>query len=175
MGAALGAILLGGCSGSMLAVPPEPKIMSAYAADCTVTAYIIPPDRTEEVEFTFSGRLTRLGTGFWELDISSPDTLKGMVIKANDDCIRSELGSLSFDTNGEDIPANSPFAAVFSSLDKAAASSGGLERAENEGWKMVFDTYSVIFDDQGVPLSMACSSPRITAEFSGFELPDETV
>ena len=169
----MGTMMLGGCSGSMLAVPPEPKIMSAYSAECTVTAYITPPDKTEEEEFTFGGRLTRLGTGFWELDISSPDTLKGMVIKANDDCIRSELGSLSFDTNGEDIPANSPFAAVFSSLDKAAASSVGLERSDDEGWKMVSDTYTVIFDNDGIPVSMACSSPRITAEFSGFELPQE--
>ena len=167
--AALASLMLAGCSANVLTgFPPEPQIKSGFTAQCAATAYIIPPDRTEEEEFCFGGTLTRLGTGFWKLELSSPETLNGVVITRSDDVFHSELGELSFDTAAEDLPSKSPFAAIFSDIDKAAVSSEPLESGENGGWVLNTDTCTIVFDEQGEPVSMACSSPRMTVEFTDF-------
>lgn len=159
-----------GCSISEIAgMPPEPQIRTAYSADCTACAYITPPDSEEETEFSFVGKLKRLGTGFWELEITSPETLAGMKISAADDNISSNLGELRFDIPAENIPDSSPFMSIFRNLDSAAVSETALTSGDDGGWVLKEDNCTIIFDGSGIPVSMAVSEPKMTVEFTGFQ------
>lgn len=171
----LAAVVLSGCSIKELAsIPPDPKIGSAFSADCSVTAVITPPDKEEQTEFSFGGRLRRLGTGFWELEISSPDSLAGMKITRSDGNVTASLGELKLEGTAEDIPDKSPFMALFNTLDSAASSDIPIEQGKEGGWVINGGSYSIVLDGSGVPVSMAVSSPELTIDFSAFDSGDNT-
>lgn len=171
------ALLLGGCSFNEIAgLPPEPEITSPYTAVCAVTSYITPPDG-EETEFCFSGNIKRLGTGFWEMELTSPDTLKGLKVALSGDVVNSSLGELTFSMPAEKMPDLSPFMEIFSVLDSAASAAEQgetLVSGENGGWVLSTEGSTIIFDGNGCPVSMASSYPRLTAEITEFKLITES-
>ncbi len=166
---ALAASIFSGCSLNSQGMPPEPQLNTAFTAECSVTAYIVPPNSDEETEFSFSGTVQRLGTGFWEMDIASPETIAGMSVSAADDTVTIALGELNFDSEAANIPDNAPFMAIFSVLDSAAVCETPLESGADGGWVMTDEKYTIIFDGSGVPVTMAVSQPKITVEFTSFE------
>ena len=161
------------CSVSDLAPSPQPKLDGGFTCECTVTAGIIPPgsDSSEETEFAFSGNLKRLGAGFWELEISSPETISGMKMTSCDGDLSSSLGELSFDLAPEDVPQKSPVYALFTAIDNmsAAFENGAELTSGNEGgWVYTSDGVSAVFDSNGVITSLALASPKMTAQFTNF-------
>lgn len=173
--AALGLALTGCSLSDITGSAPDPRITGAYEVECTVTAYIIPPGESAdgETQFCFGGSIKRLGPQFWEMSISSPDTVAGMEIVKTDSAMTSRLDGLSFDIFTEEIPSASPVAAVFGALDSAAVqleSGGGLSSGENGSWVMNGSGYSIIFDSTGAPVSMSLTASRITAEFTSFSV-----
>lgn len=164
---------LSACSVSDLAPSPKPKLDGGFTCECTVTAGIIPPgsDSSEETEFAFSGNLKRLGAGFWELEISSPETISGMKLTSSDGELSSSLGELSFDLAPEDVPHKSPVYALFTAIDNmSAAFENGAELTSGEegGWVYTADGISAVFDEEGVITSLALASPKMTAQFTNF-------
>lgn len=164
-----------GCSGGIISAPPDPKITGSYSADCTVTAYIIPPGESadSETEFTFSGHTRRLGGGFWEMTIDSPETVAGLEISAADDILTSRMGELTFDMKTASLPDSSPLTAFFSEMDEAAArldAGNTLTSGEDGGWVYSGGNSTIIFDGSGYPVSMAVGEPKMTVEFTGFTL-----
>lgn len=164
-----------GCSGGIISAPPDPKITGSYSADCTVTAYIIPPGESadSETEFTFSGHTRRLGGGFWEMTIDSPETIAGLEIAAADDILTSRMGELTFDVKTESLPDSSPLTAFFSEMDEAAArldAGNTLTSGEDGGWVYSGGSSTIVFDGSGYPVSMAVSEPKMTVQFTGFAL-----
>ncbi len=174
---ALSILTLTGCENPITAAPPEPQVMSSYSTECNVTAFITPPNGGDNEEFKYSGRLTRRGLGFWELELTSPDTVSGMRITAEDEVITSYSGELTFSLTADKMPDNSSFMAVFESLDALASCDPVLTSGEDGGWVYACEEYTVIFDGKGIPVSMAVSQPSLTVDFSAFEnLPaEETV
>ena len=103
-----------GCSAAeVLSSPPQPQITGGFTADCSVTAYIIPPGENaeSETEFTFSGQTKRLGSGFWSMEITSPETIAGLTVSSADDVLTSHLGDLTFDVQTSSLPDSSPLTA----------------------------------------------------------------
>ncbi|MGN0637036.1 MAG: hypothetical protein ACI4J0_01585 [Huintestinicola sp.] len=161
------------CSVSDLAPSPKPKLDGGFTCECTVTAGMIPPgsDTGEETEFVFSGDLKRLGAGFWELEISSPETISGMKMTSCDGELSSSLGELSFDLAPEDVPQKSPVYALFTAIDNmSSAFENGAELTSGEegGWVYTADGISAVFDGDGVITSLALASPKMTAQFTNF-------
>ena len=174
-----------GCSAAnVLSSPPQPQITGGFTADCTVTAYIIPPGENaeSETEFTFSGQTKRLGSGFWSMEITSPETIAGLTVSSADDVLTSHLGDLTFDVQTSSLPDSSPLTAFFSAMDNAAAQleSTSLSAGEDGGWVYSGDGCTIIFDSCGVPVSLATGQPKMTVSFSNFtageisETPSET-
>lgn len=174
-----------GCSAAeVLSSPPQPQITGGFTADCTVTAYIIPPGENaeSETEFTFSGQTKRLGSGFWSMEITSPETIAGLTVSSADDVLTSHLGDLTFDVQTSSLPDSSPLTAFFSAMDNAAAQleSTSLSAGEDGGWVYSGDGCTIIFDSCGVPVSLATGQPKMTVSFSNFtageisEAPSET-
>ncbi|MGN1105209.1 MAG: hypothetical protein ACI4RH_01055 [Huintestinicola sp.] len=161
------------CSVSDLAPSPLPKLDGGFTCECTVTAGIIPPggDSSEETEFAFSGNLKRLGAGFWELEITSPETVSGMKMTSSNGELSSSLGELSFDLAPEDVPQKSPVYALFTAIDNmSAAFENGAELTSGEegGWVYTSDGISAVFDGDGVITSLALATPKMTAQFTNF-------
>lgn len=164
---------LSACSVSDLAPSPQPKLDGGFSCECTVTAGIIPPgsDSSEETEFAFSGNLKRLGAGFWELELTSPETLSGMKMTSSNGELSSSLGELSFDLAPEDVPQKSPVYALFTAIDNmsAAFENGAELTSGNEGgWVYTADGISAVFDGDGIITSLALASPKMTAQFTNF-------
>ncbi|MCI7767085.1 MAG: hypothetical protein MSJ26_03770 [Oscillospiraceae bacterium] len=161
------------CGIADISMPPEPKLSGGFTCDCNVSAAIIPPgdESGEETEFAFSGKLSRLGTGFFELELTSPETVSGMKISSRDGDISSSLGELTLDISAEDIPQKSPVYALFNSFDNMAAAfenGGELVPGDDGGWVYRSDGLSAVFDENGYITSMAIASPKMTAEFTNF-------
>ena len=156
-----------GCSAAeVLSSPPQPQITGGFTADCSVTAYMIPPGENaeSETEFTFSGQTKRLGSGFWSMEITSPETIAGLTVSSADDVLTSHLGDLTFDVQTSSLPDSSPLTAFFSAMDNAAAQ---LDRKDG-GWVYSGDGCTIIFDSCGVPVSLATGQPKMTVSFSNF-------
>lgn len=163
------------CGIADISMPPEPKLSGGFSCECTVSTMIVPPgdESAEETEFTFSGKLSRLGTGFYELELASPDTVSGMKISSRDGDISSSLGELSLDIAAENVPKKSPVYALFKSFDNMASAfenGGALVSGENGSWVYQSDGLSAVFDGEGIITSMAIASPKMTAEFTNFTL-----
>ena len=168
------------CSVTELTGAPRPKLDGGYACKCEVTAGIIPPggDSNEECEFAFSGTVKRLGKGFWEMSITSPDTIAGMKLTSCDGDLSSSLGELSMGVSAENVSDNSPVSALFASLDKIALdleNGAELSSGDNGGWVYGCDGINAVFDGDGVITSMAVSSPKMTVNFSEFCISEEIV
>ena len=168
------------CSVTELTGAPRPQLDGGYTCKCEVTAGIIPPggDSNEECEFAFSGTVKRLGKGFWEMDITSPDTIAGMKLTSCDGDLSSSLGELSMGVSAENVSDNSPVSALFASLDKIALdleNGAELSSGDNGGWVYGCDGINAVFDGDGVITSMAVSSPKMTVNFSEFCISEEIV
>lgn len=168
------------CSVTDLSGAPKPQLDGGYTCKCEITAGIIPPggDSNEECEFAFSGTVKRLGKGFWEMDITSPDTIAGMKLTSCDGDLSSSLGELSMGVSAENVSDKSPVSALFTALDKIALdleNGAELTSGDNGGWVYGCDGINAVFDGDGVITSMAVSSPKMTVNFTEFCVSEEIV
>lgn len=168
------------CSVTELSGAPKPQLDGGYTCKCEITAGIIPPgsDSNEECEFAFSGTVKRLGKGFWEMDITAPDTIAGMKLTSCDGDLSSSLGELSMGISAENVSDKSPVSALFTALDKIALdleNGAELTSGDNGGWVYGCDGINAVFDGDGVINSMAVSSPKMTVNFTDFCVSEEIV
>lgn len=168
------------CSVTELSGAPKPQLDGGYTCKCEITAGIIPPgsDSNEECEFAFSSTVKRLGKGFWEMDISSPDTIAGMKLTSCDGDLSSSLGELSMGVSAENVSDKSPVSALFTALDKIALdleNGAELTSGDNGGWVYGCDGINAVFDGDGVITSMAVTSPKMTVNFTEFCVSEEIV
>ncbi|MDE6592260.1 MAG: hypothetical protein K2K57_04250 [Oscillospiraceae bacterium] len=161
--------LLAGCT-SPLNVPPRPRITGGYTLCCTVKTEVTPADKETPEEFVFSGNVKRLGSGFWEMEITAPESLEGLKIVLSGDNVTSSLGELSFSSELSAIPKKSPAMTVFRCLDNAAVALGNGVSPEAasgvQGWTLTTGEYSLLFDNDGVPVAMTAAG--FSAEFTEF-------
>lgn len=168
------------CSVTELSGAPKPQLDGGYTCKCEITAGIFPPgsDSNEECEFAFSGTVKRFGKGFWEMDISSPDTIAGMKLTSCDGDLSSSLGELSMGVSAENVSDKSPVSALFTALDKIALdleNGAELTSGDNGGWVYGCDGINAVFDGDGVITSMAVTSPKMTVNFTEFCVSEEIV
>lgn len=168
------------CSVTELSGAPKPQLDGGYTCKCEITAGIIPPgsDSNEECEFAFSGTVKRFGKGFWEMDISSPDTIAGMKLTSCDGDLSSSLGELSMGVSAENVSDKSPVSALFTALDKIALdleNGAELTSGDNGGWVYGCDGINAVFDGDGVITSMTVTSPKMTVNFTEFCVSEEIV
>lgn len=166
-------IIMSGCSlTEITGLPPEPQIKAAYSCEYTATAVVIPPDTREKCEFSFGGRLDRLGMGFWENELNSPETLAGMKLTLAGDTVNASLGELEFDMSCADIPSAAPFMAIFTELDNAAVCENELKSSPDGGWQLETKNGVIFFDGGGIPVMLTINEPSVNVNFSCFELKD---
>lgn len=185
--------LMAGCT-SPLNVPPKPRITGGYTLCCTVKTEVTVANSPANApassqakspansqtnsqagkeapeEFAFSGNVKRLGSGFWEMEITAPESLEGLKIVLAGDNVTSSLGELSFSSELSAIPKKSPALTLFRCLDNAAVALGNGVSPEAatgvQGWTLTTGEYSLLFDNDGVPVAMTAAG--FSAEFTEF-------
>ena len=141
-----------------------PGLDGMYSAECEITC------TENEEEFVYGGKMTRMGGGSWQLELETPDTVKGLKITVGDDGMNASLGELSFRLETEKIPNRAAFLTVLGVLDSAA--NGGLRFTETETefcYKGTYgeENYTLKYEKAGNTLcGLECGS--VSAVFTGF-------
>lgn len=122
-------MLFTGCTGGeIIGTKNLPNMVDKlYTAESEITV-----TNEDGEEFDYSGILTRKGGGMWELEITSPETVKGLKITLDDSGINASLGDLNFNLETDKIPSRNSFLKVFSTLDNIAANINNLKMTETE-------------------------------------------
>lgn len=145
-----------------------PDLNTQYKAEMKVQA--------QELEFTCTVR--RYGTEFWEMNVSTPDTLAGLDVSMNNEGVKATLNGLALDIPAEDIRDKAVFAMIFKAFDNAAASKLSCTETE-DGMYYEGDfggtIYRIKFDNENLkPTLLEIPEAALTAEIKGFETIDET-
>lgn len=127
---------------------------------------------------TVSGDLTRYGTGIWEMNITAPETMKGLNIKYNEGSTTASLGSLTLEIESGKLSEAAMFKRIFDAIDSCAAMHD-IELFDN-GEAAVYNgaDHSISFDKETLLPTALTFSDGITVSISSFcdlaEQPDET-
>lgn len=131
-------LLLGGCFGGKGTPDSSPADLDKmYTADCEITV-----ENSEEDILCYTGVISRMGGGFWELSLNSPETVSGLKIKLDSEGITASLGELNFKLEHDKIPSRASFMAIFGALDNAALDSGNLTFNETETELCYYGSYN---------------------------------
>jgi hypothetical protein len=108
--AVLAVCVLTGCDKFKNAVSGLPDLDIPYSADIEI----------DSENLSMSASVKRLGTGIWEMEITAPETLKGLKITYNEDKITSVYDGIITETPVEKLPGEAIFLQLFQAADNAA-------------------------------------------------------
>lgn len=98
-------------------IPRQPKLDRPFSCTFELTAFADDRDSKMDV----SGDITRYGTGIWEMNITSPETMKGLNIKYNEGSTTASLGSLTLEIESGKLNEAAMFKRIFDTFDSCAA------------------------------------------------------
>jgi hypothetical protein len=101
---------LTGCNLIKNAVAGVPDLDVPYAAEIEIDS--------EDISIT--ANIKRLGTGLWEMEITSPETLKGLKINYNEEKVTSVYDGIITETPIDKVSADAIFLQLFQAADNAA-------------------------------------------------------
>lgn len=123
---------------------------------------------------TAEGELTRETAGMLTLELTQPETLRGMQLRWDGETATVKLHGLSFGVDPEALPASGFGKALLSSLDAATGSVPGTYddegRCRTAGHGASGDFTLTSDPETGYLLSLTIPSLHLTATFSSFEL-----
>lgn len=137
-------------------------------------------------ELEFNGEVKRYGTGVWELNVTSPETLAGLKLSSSDGGVKASLGELTLELPVEDVNENAVFSLIFKAIDSAASADALVctETADGKVFSGTFSAgeYTLTFDPETLALTgISIPSAGISGEFKRFaplsggeEVPAET-
>lgn len=151
------AALFTGCITQSI-ISKKPKLDCPYSCDFEITAF--------DGDMTVSGEMTRYGTGIWEMNITSPETLKDMAVKYNEGETTLSLSELSLEIDSEKLNGNAIFKRIFDAFDSCT----DIELTDS-----VYDSedFTLTFDEEQLLPTRLEFSDGITVEISEFLYPAE--
>lgn len=125
-------------------------------------------------EMNVKGHLTRSSAGTLTMDVSEPETLKGMSMIWNGEKVTLKMYGLSFDVDPENIPQSALGLSILKALD-AVLSDKGSGTITDKGFttKGVLNgsEFEIVSDPStGKLLSLNIPSLELTANFTNFTL-----
>lgn len=159
-------------------IPRQPKLDEAFSCTFELTAFA--DDRDSKM--TVSGDMTRYGTGIWEMNITTPETMKGLNIKYNEGSTTASLGSLTLEIESDKLNEAAMFKRIFDAFDSCAA----LHDMElfDDGEAAVYngEDFALAFDKETLSPIQLTFSDGLTVDISSFcglskqtlETPSET-
>ena len=112
--------------------------------------------------------MTRYGTGIWEMNITAPETVKGLNIRYNEGATSVSLGSLTLDIDSSKLNDTAMFKRIFDAFDSCAAMHD-IELYEKDG-AVVYNgaDHSIAFDKETLLPTAVEFSDGITVGISSF-------
>lgn len=107
---------------------------------------------------TLVGNMSRLGMGFWEMNITSPDTLAGLHISYNDTEVNASMGELKLNIAREKLNDAAVFRLIFDAIDNCAAQTQ-ISLSESEDGSLIYNGtlpqcgYILAFDSETMLLN----------------------
>jgi hypothetical protein len=98
------------CDNIKNAVSGVPELDVPYTAEAAI----------EGENLSFTANIKRLGTGLWEMEITSPESLRGLKINYSEDKIASIYDGIITETPIEKLPSEAVFLQLFQAADNAA-------------------------------------------------------
>jgi hypothetical protein len=98
------------CDNIQNAVSGVPNLDVPYTAEAAV----------EGENLAFTATIKRFGTGLWEMEITSPDSLRGLKINYNEDKIASVYDGIITETPIDKVSPEAVFLQLFQAADNAA-------------------------------------------------------
>ncbi len=145
-------------------IPRQPKLDQPFSCTFELTAFADDRDSKMDV----SGDITRYGTGIWEMNITSPDTMKGLNIKYNEGSTTASLGSLTLEIESGKLNEAAMFKRIFDAFDSCAA----LHDMElfDDGEAAVYNgaDFTLAFDKAAMIPTLLTFSDGITVNISSF-------
>lgn len=145
-------------------IPRQPKLDQPFSCTFELTAFA--DDRNSKMDV--SGDMTRYGTGIWEMNITSPDTMKGLNIKYNEGSTTASLGSLTLEIESGKLNEAAMFKRIFDAFDSCAA----LHDMElfDDGEAAVYNgaDFTLAFDKAAMIPTLLTFSDGITVNISSF-------
>lgn len=145
-------------------IPRQPKLDQPFSCTFELTAFADDRDSKMDV----SGDITRYGTGIWEMNITSPDTMKGLNIKYNEGSTTASLGSLTLEIENGKLNEAAMFKRIFDAFDFCAA----LHDMElfDDGEAAVYNgaDFTLAFDKAAMIPTLLTFSDGITVNISSF-------
>lgn len=145
-------------------IPKQPKLDRAFSCEFELTAF--EDDRDNKM--TVKGDFTRFGTGIWEMNISEPETMKGLNLKYNEGKTTATLGTLTLDIESGKLNDSAMFKRIFDTFDTCAAMHD-IELYDN-GEAAVYNgtDCSITFDKESLLPTLLTFSDGITIKISSF-------
>lgn len=145
-------------------IPRQPKLDKAFSCSFDLTAFA--DDRDSKM--CVSGDMTRYGTGIWEMNITAPETVKGLNIRYNEGTTAVSLGSLTLDIDSSKLNDTAMFKRIFDAFDSCAAMHD-IELYEKDGAVVYNGTdHSITFDKETLLPTAVEFSDGITVGISSF-------
>lgn len=124
-------------------------------------------------DFNISADIEREGAGLWTVELTAPDTLRGINLLFNQGEVTASYLGLSFTVPESALPAKNCVAAVLDALDSSAERSSELSVSEDgEDYILAGDSplgiYTIRMGADGEIKSFELSAMNIYGEFSNF-------
>lgn len=119
--------------------------------------------------------MTRYGSGIWEMNITAPETMKGLNIKYNEGSTTVSLGSLSLDIESGKLNDTAMFKRIFDAFDSCAAMHDIALYDDGEAAVYNAADHSIAFDKETLLPTAVTFSDGITVSISSFcDLAEQT-
>lgn len=177
-GAALCLGLLSGCKETP---SQRPGLDVPFTCDAKIT--MKPAGTQDNKELSCEAGLTRLGSGNWSAEFTSPDTLSGLTLTFTGQEVRVEMMGLSFLLPEGEMPLNSAARSLFTAIDACAVkdtvpctqkdglityqAAKSLDTAGGSSQGMPGFTLCVNAEDSSL-VSLEIPDYQLTAEFSSY-------
>lgn len=152
-------VLFTGCIAQRI-ISKKPRLDCPYSCDFDITAF--------DGDMSVAGEMTRYGTGIWEMNITSPETMKDMTVKYNEGNTSLTLGELSLEIEAEKLNVNAIFKRIFDAFDSCTA----IELTDSS---CIYNSedFTLTFDEEQLLPTHLEFSDGISVEISEFLYPAE--
>lgn len=139
-------------------ISKKPKLDCPYSCGFEITAF--------EGDMTVSGEMTRYGTGIWEMNIASPETMKDMTVKYNEGETTLSLGELSLEIDAKKLNGDAIFKRIFDAFDSCT----DIELTDS-----IYDSedFTLIFDEEQLLPTRLEFSDGLSVDITDFLYPAE--
>ena len=132
-------------------------------------------DCTAQIEFdgmVYETAMSRLSDGWWEVELTAPEAVKGLVFSVNGEDTEISFKGLHFTFDTSKFPVGSVVSLAIKSFDRLASlsldvvSGEATDFASGEADGM---TYSLTLDKNGTPLTLDLGDSGMKITFTSFE------